>query len=109
MDVSEHFSDTAQEKSEANHVQITASQEKKKKKRRCYVSFSSKSSSTDMDSEPVNKHTDNIEHLQSFKNLGALCALKFIPIPWFAYGNISDWVTPGVINPHQLSPCLTGT
>ena len=31
-DVPEHFSDTPQEKSEANHVQIIATQKKKRKK-----------------------------------------------------------------------------
>ncbi len=54
-DVLEHFSVTVQEKSEANDVQIIASQKKNKKKRKCYVSFSSESSSTDTHSaEPVN-------------------------------------------------------
>ena len=38
-DVPEHFSDTAQEKSEANDVQIVATQKKKKKKKRKYSLF----------------------------------------------------------------------
>ncbi len=40
VDVPEHLSDTAQEKSAANDVQIIASQ---KKKRECQKSFSSES------------------------------------------------------------------
>ena len=41
-DVPGHFSDTAQEMSEGNDVQIIASQ-KKGKEKKCYVSFSSES------------------------------------------------------------------
>ena len=54
-DVPEHFVDTVQKKSEGNDVQIIASQ--KRKKRKCYVSFSSESSSTDTHSEPVDKRS----------------------------------------------------
>ena len=61
-DVPEHFSDTAQEKSEANDVQIVATQKKKKKKKRkYYISSSSESSSGDTDSEPVNKRRKKVK------------------------------------------------
>lgn len=77
-DVPEHFSDTAQEKSEANDVQIIATQKKeKKKKRKYYVSSSSESSSSDTElSEPVNKRrkkakkrkSENNDQIQKQKN-----------------------------------------
>ncbi len=89
-DVREYFSNTAQEKSEANDVQMIASQ--KKGKRKCYIFFSSGSSSTDTDSEPVNKHSQQNSIFTSLRKLLALVALKFIPSP----------------NSHQLSPHLTG-
>ncbi len=79
-DVHEHFSDTAQEKSETNDVQVIASKKEKREKqekKKCYVSFSSESLSTDIHSEPV----DKIQYLQALKNLPALFALKFVPSP----------------------------
>ncbi len=68
-DVPEHSSDTPPEKSEANHVQITATQKKKRKKRKCYVSFSSESWSTDTHSEPDNKRSQQNLIFTSFRNL----------------------------------------
>ncbi len=50
-DVPEHFSDTAQERFASQNEKlfsVTCT---------CYVSFSSESSSTDTDSEPVNKRS----------------------------------------------------
>ena len=68
-DVPEHFSDTAQQKSEANDVQIDATQKKKKKeKRKYYISSSSESSSSDTDSEPVNKWRKKAEKKRSENN-----------------------------------------
>ena len=58
-DVPEHFSDTPQEKSEANHVQIIASQ----------GNVTRESSSTDTDSEPVNKCSQQNLIFTSFKKL----------------------------------------
>ena len=59
--VPEHFSHTTQEKSEANDVQIITND----------VQIS-ESSSTDTDSEPVNKRSQQNSRLTSFKNLLAL-------------------------------------
>ncbi len=48
-DVPEHFSDTAQEKSKANDVlYLLPLKKEKQEKRKCYVSFSSESSSIDI-------------------------------------------------------------
>ena len=43
------------------------------------------------------------KYLQTLKNLLALFALKFVPSPCYSYGNISDWVTSGVVKSTTLT------
>ena len=66
-DVSEYFSDTAQEISEANDVQIIASN-----KRKCYV----ESSTTDTHSELVNKRSQQKLTLSKIKKLSKFTIKK---------------------------------
>ena len=65
-DVPEHFSDTAQEKSEANDAQIIASQRRNRRNNECYVFFSSVFESH---SEPVNKRSQRNLTCTRFTNL----------------------------------------